>query len=149
MFFVQIAERQNSNTISPILIHRDKYAKYCLLFCHTVSNFISFLNSHLQILYKTWCGCIRGIQHFLCATLVWLFSTVCFQMSPQTVCTRRCIVTLVTIVLFFSTVCFQMSLQINCRRECRLTLAFSDVSCLKRGMFTLVAFVWLFSTVRF
>ena len=59
---------------------------------------------------------------------------MCFQMTPQTVCTRRCIVTLVTFVWFFSAVRFQMCPQIACPRECKVTL---------------VAFVWFFSSVRF
>ena len=88
-------------------------------------NFIPFLNSHLQILYNIRCCCV---------TLVWLFSTMCYQMSPQTVCTRRCIVTLVTFVWFFSAVRFQMCPQIACPRECKVTL---------------VAFVWFFSTACF
>ena len=55
-----------------------------------------------------WCCCIQRSQHFRCATLVWLYSTVCFQMcfqmSPQTGCTRRCIFTLVAFVWLFSIV---------------------------------------------
>ena len=65
---------------------------------------------------------------------VWLFSAVCFQMRPQTVCPRRCKVTLVAFVWLFSTVRFQMSSQNVCAR---------------RGKFALIAFVWLFSTVVF
>ena len=42
-----------------------------------------------------------------CLPLVWPFSTVRFQMSPQIVCLKGCIVTLFR---FFTTVCFQMSL---------------------------------------
>ena len=38
--------------------------------------------------------------------LVWLFSNVCFQMSPQTACLGRCIVTLVAFVQLFSTIVF-------------------------------------------
>ena len=63
---------------------------------------------------------------------VWLFSTVCFQMSPQNVCPRRCIVTLVAFVQLFSSVCFQMSPQMTCPRRC---------------VFTLVAFFQLYSIV--
>ena len=66
--------------------------------------------------------------HFL------LFSTVCFQMSPQIICLRRGKGTLVAFVWLFSTVGFQM---------------FPQMACLRRGIVTLVAFVWLFSTVRF
>ena len=35
------------------------------------------------------------------AAFVWLFSTVCFQMSPKTACLRRCIVTLAAFVCLF------------------------------------------------
>ena len=55
-------------------------------------------------------------------------------MSPQNVCPRRSIITLVAFVGLFSAVCFQMCLQMVCMRGCIITL---------------VAFVWLFSTVRF
>ena len=55
-------------------------------------------------------------------------------MSPQMVCPRWCIVTLVTFVLLFSSVRFQMCPQIACLRGCIITL---------------VAFVWLFPTVYF
>ena len=87
---------------------------------------------------------------------------MCFQMPPQTVCTRRSIVTLVTFVWFFSTVRFQMCPQTVCPRWCIVTLVafvwfFSTVrfqmapqmACLRRCIVTLIAFVWLFSTVRF
>ena len=81
-----------------------------------------------------WCCCFQGIQQVLCATLVWLFSIVCFQMSPQITCPRRGIVTLVAFVWLFSTVCFQMTPQIPWLNRCIVTL---------------IAFVWFFSTVRF
>ena len=58
---------------------------------------LMFCNLHFYHLQNIWCCCIQMIQHFPCATLVWLFSILCFQMSSYTVCTRRCIVTLVTI----------------------------------------------------
>ena len=63
-----------------------------------------------------------------------LFNTVRYQMSPQMVCIRGCIITLVASVWLLSTVCFQMSPQMSCLRGCIVTL---------------VAFVWLFSTVCF
>ena len=93
---------------------------------------------------------------------VWLFSAVCFQMRPQTVCPRRCKVTLVAFVWLFSTVCFQMFPQVACPRRGIVTLVafvwlFSavrfqmcpQIACLRRCKVTLVAFVWFFSTVRF
>ena len=48
---------------------------------------------------------------------VWLFSTVCFQMCPQTVCLKRGKVALVAFVRLFSTMRFQMCLQIACPRR--------------------------------
>ena len=65
---------------------------------------------------------------------VWHFSTVCFQMSPQMICLRRCIVTLVAFVWLLSCACFQI-----CLWSARIGA----------GIFTLGAFVWLFSTVCF
>ena len=59
-------------------------------------------------------------------------SIVRFQMSPQIVCLKRCIVTLVAFVCLFSIVRFQMCPQMDCLRRCKVTL---------------VGFVWLFSTV--
>ena len=100
--------------------------------------------------------------HFPCVPSVWLFSTVFFQMSSQTACTRGCKVTLIAFVWLFSTVRFQMLSQIACIRGCKITLvAFvwlfftvrfqmcPQIPCLNRCIVTLVAFVWLFSTVRF
>ena len=66
-----------------------------------------------------------------CATLVWFLSIVCFKMSPQTICPKGFIVTLVAFVWLFSYF---------------LQCAFSNVSS-RRCKFTLVAFVWLFSSV--
>ena len=74
----------------------------------------------------------RGIVTLV--AFVWLFSTVCFQMCPQIACQRWGIVTLVASVWLFSAVGFQMCPQI---------------ACLRWGKVTLVAFVWLFSTVLF
>ena len=65
---------------------------------------------------------------------VGLFSTVCFQMVPQKMCTRGCKVTLVAFVGLFPIVGSQMSPQIAYLGGCKITL---------------VAFVWFFSTVRF
>ena len=60
---------------------------------------------------------------------VWPFSTMYFQMCPQSACIRRGIVTLVAFVWLFSTVRFQMSPQ---------------SACMRGWIFTLVAFVWFF-----
>ena len=78
-------------------------------------------------------ACLRGWLVTLVA-FAWLFSTVCFQMCPQSTCITGCILTLVAFVWFFPTVHFQMCPQIACPR---------------RGIVTLVAFIRLFSTVRF
>ena len=43
-------------------------------------------------------------------------STVCFQMSPQVVSPRGCIITLVAFICLFSTVHFQMCPEIACLR---------------------------------
>ena len=67
-------------------------------------------------------------------TFVWLFSTVCLQTFPQTVCSRGCIMTQVAFVCLFSTVSLQMCPQITRLRGYIITQA---------------AFVWLFSTVGF
>ena len=66
--------------------------------------------------------------------LYWLFPTVRFQMSPQSACTKGCIVTLVAFMWCFSTVCFQMCPQIFCVWSFRVTL---------------VTLVWLLSNVHF
>ena len=124
---VQIAERQNSNTISFFSHSHSQRQKYGLLFRHTISKFMTFLNLHKE--YED----VAVFKGFVTSYVVWFFSTMCFQVSPQTVCTRRCIVTLVAFVWFFSTACFQRSLQNYCPRGRNLTL---------------VAFVWLFSTVH-
>ena len=95
----------------PFSFAETKRQKYLcgLLFRHMISNFITFLNSHLD-------------NNFPCVTSVCLFSTVCFQMSPQIACLRRSIVTLVAFVRLFSTVCYQMSPQAAFHRGCILTL---------------------------
>ena len=94
------------------------------------------------------------------AAFVCLFSTVCFQMTPQMACIRRCKITLVAFIWFFSSVCFQMSPQIICPKGCIVALVafvwlFSGVcfqmcpqiACPRRGKVTLVAFVWCFFVI--
>ena len=93
----------------------------CLTFLHC-----AFSNVSSNCLHE------KGKVTFV--ALVWLFSTVRFQMSPQISCNRRDIVALVAFVWLFSTVCFQMWPQWTWIRACIVTL---------------VAFVWFFSTVRF
>ena len=54
---------------------------------------------------------------------VWLYPTVCFQMSPQISCLKRGVVTLVAFGWLFPTMCFQMYPQITtCIRGCLITL---------------------------
>ena len=48
-------------------------------------------------------------------SLVWLFFSVCFQMFPQTVWPRTCIITLVAFVWLFSTVRFECQCLLLCR----------------------------------
>ena len=55
-------------------------------------------------------------------TFVWLFFTVCYQLSPQIAFPRGCVVTLVAFVWLFSSVCFQMSFQSAWLRGCKVTL---------------------------
>ena len=93
---------------------------------------------------------------------VWLFSTVCIQMSPQIACPRRCIVTLVAFVWLFSTVYFQMCFQSSCIGGCKVTLVASiwffstvylqmlpQMICPRGCKITFIACVGLFSTVHF
>ena len=122
------------------------------------------MNSHLEILWNMWCCCIQRSQHFRCATLVWLSSTVCFQMSiqsasmrgnkiaanalvwPFTVCfsnvfsnrlpERRHICT-ICIFWLVSTMCFQMSVHNDCMR------IKSGIGCIICSTFL----QWLFSYV--
>ena len=55
-----------------------------------------------------------------------LFSTMCLQMFPQNVRTRKCIATLVAFVRLFSTMHFQMFPKIACPEGCIIALvAFS------------------------
>ena len=93
----------------------------CLIFLHyAFSNVPSTLPERMQ----------SHIGLTNCNTVVWLFSTVHFQVPHP--CLRRCIVTLVAFVWLFSTVRFQMCPQIACLGGCKVAL---------------VAFVWLFPTV--
>ena len=55
-------------------------------------------------------------------TIVWLFSTVHFQMCPQMTCIKGYIVVLVAFVWLFTIMGFQMCLQIACMRGCKVTL---------------------------
>ena len=59
-----------------------------------------------QIICTRGCKCVITL-----VTFVWLFSTVCFQMSPQISCLIRYRITLFAFVCFFFTVCFQTSSQ--------------------------------------
>ena len=106
-------------------------------------------------------ACMRGCI-ITQAALVWLFSTVCFQMSSQMMSTRWCKVALDTFVWLFSTVFFQMGPQRTWVSACKVTLVafvclFSTVSFhmdpqrtwVSARKVTLVAFVWFFSTVCF
>ena len=77
-------------------------------------------------------------------------------MFPKTACRRRCIITLAAYVWLFSSVCFQITLQVACLIWCKVTLvAFVWVlSTVRLKMFfkllakeILVAFVWVLSTV--
>ena len=68
---------------------------------------------------------------------------MCFQMSPQIVCTRGHIIARVTFVWLFFTVCFQMSPQISCLVGYKITLfAFvPQMACPRGCIVKLVAFV--------
>ena len=93
-------------------------------------------DNHLTVSYQMfhWTVCPRGSK-VTSVAFVYLFSTVCFQMSLQLAWLREGIVTLAASVCrLLPTVCFQMSLQIACLRGFKVTLA---------------ALVWLFSTVCF
>ena len=63
----------------------------CLTFLHCVSSNVSS-------------SCLDQNRHIHTGCTSWFFSTVCFQMSPQTVCPSGCIITLVAFFLLFSTV---------------------------------------------
>ena len=94
------------------------------------------------------------------ASIVWVFSAIVFDMSPQITRVWGCIVTLVAFVWLFCTVCFKMCPQMACLGRYKVTLVafvwfFSTVrfqmcpqsACLGGGIVTLVAFVWVFTTV--
>ena len=89
----------------------------------------SILNMPFHVCHQLACtnGCIATLVAF-----IWLFSTMCFQMSLQIAWLTGCKVTLVAFVWLFSTVDFQMCFQ---------------GACITGFKITLVAFVWLFSTV--
>ena len=74
---VQITERQYSNTF---LSHSQRQK-----------------DKNDVTVFKGFCS-----LHFPCATWVWFFSIVCFQMSPQTIFTRRCKVALVAFCAFLN-----------------------------------------------
>ena len=58
---------------------------------------------------------------FHLVAFVSLFSTVHYQMRPQSTCMRGCKITQVAFVCLFSIVCFQMCPQIACMRRCIIT----------------------------
>ena len=66
-------------------------------------------------------ACIKGCIVTLAAFFA-LFSTVCSQMFPQNVCQRGCVVSLVAYVRLFSTLYYQMSSQPTCLRRWNVTL---------------------------
>ena len=98
-------------------------------------------------------GCILTLIAF-----VGSFSTVRFQICPQISCPREGKITVAAFVWLFSTVGFQMSPQMACLSRMQscigcmcitfLHCAFSNVSPNCFTLFTFVAFVWFFSTVR-
>ena len=67
-----------------------------------------FLNVSSNGLYKKMQSHINAF--------VWLCSTVCFQMFPRIVCTKRSITTLVALIWLFSTGYYQMVPQSACIR---------------------------------
>ena len=97
---------------------------------------------------------------------VWLFFTVHLKMCPRIACPRRGIVTLVAFV-WLSPVCvFKCALKLFAREDakshrlhfckghshigCIVRFQMSpQMACIRRCIFTLLAFVWLLSTVRF
>ena len=94
----------------------------------------------------------RGIVALI--TFVWLFSTVCFQMCSQIACPRRGKVTLVAF-FYFSPLCiFKWPAREDAKSHW-LHLFFSTVRVQMRPqnvytrscIITLIAFVWLISTV--
>ena len=49
------------------------------------------------------------------------FSSVCFEMCPQSACLWKVKITLVAFIQLFFTVCFQLFLQIACHIRCKVT----------------------------
>ena len=94
--YSRVKIKQKKNFCLPFLFAETKGQTYLhyLLFRHMNNNFISLLNSHLDILYNI----IYYDVADLSLSMGRLFSTVCFQMSPQIACLRRGIVTLVAFV---------------------------------------------------
>ena len=88
--------------------------------------------------YLRWC-----IFTFVC-----FFSAVCYQMSPQIICLRTCVITLATFFWLFSAVCFQMSPHIVCpsgRKATLVTLVFPlTCFCHSHGSFCfIIVFIWV------
>ena len=114
-----------------------------------IAFFLDYLHCMFLSVYSN-CVPVRMQSHLV--TFVWLFSTVCIQMSPQMDCHRgfilqshnacigsiflHCggIITLIAFVWFFCTVYYKMLTQ---------------RSWIRAGKVALVAFVWLSSRVRF
>ena len=71
--------------------------------------------------FKREIACLRGCKIKL-FTFVWLFSAVFFYMFPQMAFSNRFKVTQIALIWFFSAVYFQISLQTTCLRKCILTL---------------------------
>ena len=95
----------------------------CLTFLHCAFSNVSSnglyeqMHSHIGCIYSSFLHCVfsnvptkhlhrRMQSHTGC---ICSFSLLRFKISPQHVCTRRCIVTLVAFVWLFATVRFQMS----------------------------------------
>ena len=77
-------------------------------------------------------------------TFIWLFSTVYFQMCPQIACISGYIIALVAFVWPFSTMWFQMSYQTPCPRWCIVTLIAS------LGLFLFVnLYIGIFHSLNF
>ena len=87
--------------------------------CYNHTNIVG-MKKYSYILYK-YCRERTSCKITLVA-FVWLFPTVCFQMSPQVACLRGCKVALVAFVSLFSIVGSQMSPQIACLRGCIVAL---------------------------
>ena len=81
---------------------------------------LTYFHIQFTIFNSSSSACLNGCKVTLVA-FVWLFSTMCLQMSPQNVCARGCKVTLVAFVWLFSNVGFQMCPQMACMRRCIIT----------------------------